>query len=386
VARRSLCAVSSFLCVLVATSPAAASVADYIGKPVASVRIVVEGRDTTDSMLTSIVETAVGRALSMAQVRETVAHLFSLGQFEGVSVDATLENGRVALRYDLVPIHAVSRLRFDGAVSAPGIDTDAMRRAIVDRYGASPPLSRLSDMTRILSEVVRERGYLHAAITPRVEISHESERATIVFAIDAGARTTIGDVAVAGQPMISRDELLRRLGLSRGAPYQRDELNARIERYVEERRRVGYYEAAVVPTVKLSDDDKVADLALTVTPGPRVRVEFLGDSLPADRRAELVPVMREGSVATPPRRTRAARRPTSWSSRLPSRAESSIECRRSRSPAIPRFRAPSCSRCCGCVKATPTPRRCSRPIDRRSRTSITVAASQPCTRGRRSMS
>src|SRR5262249_39826554 len=133
--RRVLCA----LCVRGgASAPAAAAVADYLGKPIASVRLVVEGREATESVLTSVVETRAGSSLSMAQVRESIAHLYSLGRFEGVSVDATLVDGRVALTYELVPIHPVSRIRFGGPVNAPGIDTGAMRRAIVDRYGGAP--------------------------------------------------------------------------------------------------------------------------------------------------------------------------------------------------------------------------------------------------------
>ena len=295
-ALRVFCIVGAIVCVLGVTTRAAASVADFIGKPVAAVRIVVEGHDATDPMLTSIVETVVGRTLSMTQVRETIAHLFSLGQFEGVSVDATFENGGVALRYDLVPIHAVARLRFDGALAVPGVDVGAMRRAIADRYGVSPPLSRVSDMTRILADVLGERGYLRASIVPRADIDHDSERATIVFAINPGPRTTINEVTVIAPPTVTRDDLLRRLGVTRGAPYQRDDLNARIEKYVDDRRKGGYYEAAVVPQVRFSDDERTVDLTLTVTPGPRVRVEFSGDGLPADRRAELVPVLREGSV------------------------------------------------------------------------------------------
>jgi outer membrane protein assembly factor BamA len=228
---RRLLSVLCCLCLLCAGARrASAAVGDYIGKPVASVRIVVEGRDAADPMLTSIVETVVGQTLSMAQVRETVAHLFSLGRFEGVSVDATLDDGGVALRYDLVPIHPVSRIRFNGSTGAPGIDTDALRRAIVDRYGTSPPLGRLGDMTRILAEALRERGYLRASITPRAEIDHAAERATIVFTIEPGARTTIGGIEIIGRPTVSRAEFLSRLGVSPGAPYQRDALNARIEK------------------------------------------------------------------------------------------------------------------------------------------------------------
>jgi len=73
---------------LIVFAPAAASadVADYLGKPVASVRLAAEGRDTADPKLLEMVETRVGRPLTMIDVRESIAHLFSMGRFEGVVV------------------------------------------------------------------------------------------------------------------------------------------------------------------------------------------------------------------------------------------------------------------------------------------------------------
>jgi outer membrane protein insertion porin family len=277
-------------------APASAAVQDYIGRPVGSVRLFTEGRETTDPVLTSMVETNPGAPLSMVQVRESLAHLFSLGQFEGVSVDASLESGSVALRYDLIPIHPVTQIRFAGLGDAPGVDAGDLRRAIVSRYGASPPLGRAGDMTRILTEALRERGYLHAAITPRPEVEHEPERATLVFAIEPGPRTVIGAIEVTGVPAAVRTGIVKSLGLTPGAPYRRDALAARIDRYIEERRGHGYYEARIASNARVSEDGRVADLTLAVTPGPRVRVVFAGDALPSDRRAELVPVEREGSV------------------------------------------------------------------------------------------
>jgi outer membrane protein insertion porin family len=273
-----------------------AAVTDYLGKPVGSVRLLIEGRETTDATLTQVVSTVAGQPLSMLQVRETMAHLFSLGRFEGVTVDAAMDDGRVALRYDLIPIHPVARIRFDGPLGVPGIDQSELRRALVDRYGVSPPLGQAADMTRILSDALRERGYLNASITPQPILEHAPERATLVFTIEPGPRTTIGKVEIDGEPTVGRSELIGRLGLSAGAPYQRDALNSRIEKYIEERRSKGYYEAKILPQVRLSADQRVADLTLSVIPGPRVRVAFTGDQLPADRRAEMVPVEREGSV------------------------------------------------------------------------------------------
>src|SRR5262249_29901440 len=212
--RRVLCA-RSLLCVLCGTAarPSYAAVQDYIGRPIASVKLFTEGRETTDPVLTSIVETAPGASLSMLEVRESVAHLFSLGQFEGVSVDAELENGRVALRYELIPIHPVTNIRFARALGGPGLDPAAMPRATVDRYGVPPPLGRVADMTRILTDALRERGYLSASVVPRPEIEHAPERATLVFTIDPGPRTIIGQVDIVGVPTATRPELLKHPGV-----------------------------------------------------------------------------------------------------------------------------------------------------------------------------
>ena len=273
-----------------------AAVADYLGRPVSSVRLTIEGRETNDVVLTQVVETASGQPLSMSQVRSSIAHLFSLGRFEDVRVDATLESGAVVLRYDLVPIHPVGRMRFVVSVAASGVGESALRRAIVDRYGVSPPVARLADMTRLIVDNLNEQGYLHPSVTPRSELQHNLERATLIFSIEPGPRTTIGELRIEGRPVGGEREFLSRLRLRPGAPYQREALNARIERAIEDRRKAGYYEAKISPTVQLVNDDRVANVTIAVNPGPLVHVVFAGDPLPSDRRAELVPVEREGSV------------------------------------------------------------------------------------------
>jgi outer membrane protein insertion porin family len=277
-------------------APSFAAVDDYLGKPIGSVRLVIEGRDTVDPVLTRVVETLVGQPLSMMQVRETVTHLFSLARFEDVRVDATLEAGRVALRYELSPVHPVTKVRIVGTRELAGVDVGELRQAIVDRYGATPPLNRAADMTRIVAEALAERGYLHATVTPRAEIEHDPERATLAFTVDPGPRTLIGSVQIVGPAAMPQSELIRKLGLRAGAAYQREALNTRIDQYVEERRAAGYYEAKIARSVRFSDGDRLADVTLTITPGPRVRLVFAGDPLPPDKREELVPVRREGSA------------------------------------------------------------------------------------------
>ena len=60
--------------------------------------------------------------------------------------------------------------------------------------------------------------------------------------------------------------------------------------------RAGTIRRGSTQAVSFADDDRVANLTLTVTPGPHVSVVFTGDPLPGDTRAELVPIEREGSA------------------------------------------------------------------------------------------
>jgi outer membrane protein assembly complex protein YaeT len=275
---------------------ALADVADFLGKPIGSVQVLVEGRETTDPTVTQIVETRVGSALSMTEVRDSVTRLFSLRRFEDVRVDATLENGRVALRFDLSPIHPVTKVEFAGPLKGSGVDTGTLRRAIADRFGSTPEVGRAADMTRTLEEVLHAAAFLHPRITPRAELKHDPDRATLVFTIEPGARTTIGSIDIVGTPSVTKPELLKQLGLAVGTPYERDALAARTAKYIDDRRRHGYYEAKVTPSAQLDDGDRVVHLTLAVDSGPHVRVVFAGDPLPADKRADLVPVEREGTA------------------------------------------------------------------------------------------
>jgi outer membrane protein assembly complex protein YaeT len=273
-----------------------AAVADYLGKPVALVRLELQGRATTDSALLQVIETRVGEPLSMLQVRESVTHLFSLGRFDDVRVDATMEPTGVVLRYDLTPIRLVSKIVFAGPLSHPGIETSELRRAVTDRYGTTPPFGRVVELSRVISDVLRQRGYRRADVRPQVAPSGQSAKAILQFTIDPGPRTLISTIEIAGAPAEPREDLLDRLGIAVGAPYQPAALDERIMRYIDARRSRGYYEAQLTPAVRFEDDERVAHLTLVVVPGPHVRVVFAGDLLRADTQKELVPVEREGSV------------------------------------------------------------------------------------------
>ena len=59
---------------------------------------------------------------------------------------------------------------FTGIAGAPGVDEGRLRRAVVDRYGASPPPGRAPDIARLVESELGRRGYLHARVSQRLEL------------------------------------------------------------------------------------------------------------------------------------------------------------------------------------------------------------------------
>jgi outer membrane protein insertion porin family len=272
--------------------PAAA----FVDRPIAAVIVAIEGRPTTEPALVDAVQTKVGAPLRMVDVRETITHLYSLGRFDDVRVEAEESpSGGVTLRYILQPIHTVTRVLFRGTL---GLSEDALRERMSERFGQTPPVSRADDVAAHLQQLYHEQGHLSAVVkaAPTI-IEHDPDRATLVFEATAGPRTTITRTTITGRPLETPAQIQARLNIQPGQPYQPGELRTRLDEFVTAMRRRRHYQAtANVQTAAFNPDRTLVDLTVDVQPGPLVTVQFTGDALPKDKIAELVPVEREGSV------------------------------------------------------------------------------------------
>jgi outer membrane protein insertion porin family len=289
-------AAGALVLLLLIPAAAAAEIGDYLGKPIASIRLQIEGRPAADEHLRRLIQLREGSPLTMLAVRETVAHLFSFGEFEDVQVHATSAAGGVDLLFELAPLHPVTRVVFTGVAGVPGGDEGRLRSAVLDRFGASPSPGRAQDIARLVETELARRGYLHARVSTRLELEHMPDRSTLVLEVQPGARTVVGAVEVIGAPGLPEHELLQRLGITPGSPYQPEVLAARIENYLTDRRERGFYEARLAALPRFADGDRLVNLSLDAVEGPRVRIVFTGEQLPDNVRDQLVPIAREGST------------------------------------------------------------------------------------------
>lgn len=265
---------------------------EYLGRPIVVVRLESNGAEVRDPELLDLIEAKPGTPLSVAAVRESVLHLFSLGRFRDVRVEASLLPDGVALRFLLEPVRTVSAVVFRGQLGLPEAE---LRRVIAERYGPIPPAARLDEVVGTLEAQLRRRGYPRARVAPEL-VGESTAAARLVFRIDAGPRARLGAVVVEGQTPWSPETLMDRLGLERGRGFDEVELERRLGDVVADLRRRGYYEARATHRVTVSADGARADVTVTLQAGPHVTVRFEGDPFPPERRDELVPIAREASI------------------------------------------------------------------------------------------
>jgi len=275
------------LCILNYAVPAAAQ----IGQPINEVVIEEEGRRVTDPLITALIETQVGSPLGAREVRETIAHIMSLNRFDDVQVFTEEAGSGIRVRYVLTPLHPVDLIEFEGML---GLPESSLLRVVEDRFGASPRAARAPEIVDTLRAEYRRRGYANARIESRLIETHDPDRATLRFDIEAGRRLSIADVRFTQIDADRQSTLAERPDIRQGQPFDEDVIERELRAWEDSLHARGYYEARASHGMLITDDG--AFVTVNLAQGPRVVVAFTGDPLPEAERERLVPIRTEGSA------------------------------------------------------------------------------------------
>ncbi|MGQ0732647.1 MAG: POTRA domain-containing protein, partial [Acidobacteriota bacterium] len=287
---------ASGLAVLLVSPPARADVRDYLGLVLVDLQVESGGLTVVDPSVLQLIELRVGERLSMERVRESIDHLVGTGRFEDVRVLAERTRAPadgVIVRWRLVPVQRVSAI---DVIGRPALGSDVIRTLVADRVGTAPQASQIDEITRVVRDHYRDRGYRRAVVGARLDPGRAPDLVTLTLSIDAGPRTTIEAVQVegdAGEPAAAVIDALR---VQRGRAFDQPALDARVTAYEQGLHDLGYYQATAEVAPAFSSDDTTVSLKVTIDRGPQVRVVLAGDEVPEGRRDTLVPIRRERSV------------------------------------------------------------------------------------------
>ena len=76
-----------------------------------------------------------------------------------------------------------------------------------------------------LIELMQDLGYARARVTPRTEVDVDVHEAVVIFALDPGALTPLGAIAISGQERVKTRAIRRQLHIQSGDIYSKEKLD-----------------------------------------------------------------------------------------------------------------------------------------------------------------
>ena len=267
-------------------------VADAVGRSIASIQFQVEGRAVTSPRLESLVPIKPGDALQLDALRDSESHLINGGGYEDVQVLYTDSPEGLHLLFNLTPRHPIDRLEFTGATGLPASE---LERQLRERYGGLPARESTRSVADALGGLLHDEGFPDARVEPRLALTHNPDRATLVLEVAAGPRPPIARTDVEGSSPLTSERIIALTGTAPGQPFRRTDIESKLVAIEDDLRKQGYCSA-----VALMPNDPVLSpqgfvLTLLVNAGPRVTLHWDGPQPPGDEE-DFVPMRRQRSV------------------------------------------------------------------------------------------
>lgn len=267
------------LVALVVTAGAGLSAAAQTGGPpapptVTAVELRSELPAAVIDTLRPLIAIEPGAPLSEDRVRRTLRDLQASGDVAEAAVYRRPESdGTVTAVIALWPQPVVASIGFEGEIELP----ERRLEARLEQHAGEPLVERrlLRGVYR-LEELYRELGYFDASVELEVDAGADPHQVAVVYRITPGKRSAITAVELEGElGALSEDELIARLAVGPGAPYDARELEEDAQRLRRHLVRQGYRRARVEGPVEERGDAGV-ELAYRVDVGSPVEVEVLG--------------------------------------------------------------------------------------------------------------
>lgn len=303
------------VCAPAAVVVSPADIGDYEGRPIASVRIVLEGTppdQTAEAEMLSLLRVAANTDYSAVKVRESLQSLFDSGLVASVRVEVReaggggqTSGGRAAgpieVRFIVRRQARVGEVKFDVVIppDAPVSEDELRARLNVLEPGARVSEQSLTANADLIQAYLRDRGFFRAEVDftqqpDPADTSGTRQLITYRIALGQQARVSAFIIEITG---FDETPVLPALKLKAGAPFTREALGDDINRIRQAVVELGYL-APQFKDEKVELDPSGLSIAIRLEGGvgPKVDVIVEGDKLSDKDTRALLPVKREGNI------------------------------------------------------------------------------------------
>ncbi len=176
---------------------------NYEGEPVTGIELASRPESDVE-FLRSLIVQQPGQPYSNAKVQQSVAALMGTGDFSGVRVQTSPDNGGLRLIFVLEPAYYLGLVQFPGAT--PTFTYTRLLQAVTFSEG-SPFLKRQMDnATGALQTFFARNGFFAATVKPRTEIDREHKLIHPIFDVTLNRRAKVGSIDFEGLSEVQAEQ------------------------------------------------------------------------------------------------------------------------------------------------------------------------------------
>jgi len=223
--------------------------------------------------------TKAGAPLDPEALRADMRELWHRYVASQLAVTTTPVPGGYALTFDVTPARRVVRVELDGMTRA-----DVPRLAMLE--GTLHDRGRLARLVASSEATLRNHGYLRATLSATTQTTCEG--VVVRIAGSLGRRYAAGKIRVTGAATpVTRADLAYDFGHTNvpGGAYQKDELDAALDRILARERALGYFDATREVHGLLDERTGRVDTDVRITDGPRYRIQVVTEGGTPEMRA-----------------------------------------------------------------------------------------------------
>jgi len=131
-----------------------------------------------------------------------------------------------------------------------------------------------NDVKRFV-DLLKEKGYLLAAIEPRTEINQARRRMNIRLTVHLGPRMRVGEVGFEGHKVMPESELRPLVALKKGEYFTIKKFSQSLDNIRKAYEKLGYLEAEVIHRPKILEEAGRVDFTIDITEGQIIYVESI---------------------------------------------------------------------------------------------------------------
>ncbi|MBM3812118.1 MAG: hypothetical protein FJW20_10860 [Acidimicrobiia bacterium] len=295
--------VGAFLALLLLTLPAIAraEARDYQGLPVTRVLFEPAAQPLPTAELANIVPMQAGDMLDLETLRYAIERLYATGRYQAISVDASRDQGGVALRFLTTATWFVGRVSVDGVPEPP--NRGQLISAAKLELGTEFHAEDLQQAVENLRQRLQDNGYYEARLNPRTEYDPGTFQVHVDFEIDPGPRSRLTEPVIGGVPQREFDRVVNASKWKRlwGLLGYKPVTETRVQQGLDHIRTYYSRRDHLLNRVTLKELDykpreSVAQPVLEIEPGPKVEIEVTGAKVSRGQLRRLVPVFLEQSA------------------------------------------------------------------------------------------